>query len=148
MSLIRFGALAIVAFVLATFGADLVARMSVAGDPAGLAASEHLYWAAQQPVGVVMLLAPFLIMALICATVAKRSTMMRAILLFGVIAAALLSLYDLGYHGSQLALRDEQWTAAALSVGLLPFLAIPLLLIGGVAGIILVKTGGRRAPQN
>ena len=49
MSLIRFGALAIVAFVLATLGADLVARMLVAGDPAGLAASEHLYWARPSP---------------------------------------------------------------------------------------------------
>ena len=90
MSLIRSGALVIVAFIFATIGADLVARISVAGDPAGLAASEHLYWAA----------------------VAKRSTMTRAMVLFGVIAAALLSLYYFGYHGSQLALRDAQWTAA------------------------------------
>ena len=38
--------------------------------------------------------------------------MTRAMVLFGVIAAALLSLYYFGYHRSQLALRDAQWTAA------------------------------------
>ena len=145
MALARFGALAIIAFVVATFGADLASTMIVNGGPASVAASEHLRFAAEQPVGSAMLLAPFLLLALICAVVARRSTMVRATMLFGVAAAALLILYYLGYDGAQRALRDEQWTAAALSVGLLPFLAVPLVVLAAIAGIVLVRAGPRRS---
>ncbi len=140
-----FAGLAVLAFVVSTFGSDVVSRV-LAGDASlEVAALEHVRFAAAQPVGSLMLFAPFAVAALLSLAVSARAGVRRGLALFGFTAATLLVLYYLGYDGARMALSKELWTAAALSVGLLPFLSVPILIVAAVAGFALVRTAAGRA---
>jgi hypothetical protein len=136
----------LVAFLLGTVASDLVARTSIAGEALGQALSEHWHYAAAEPVGSLILLAPFLGVGLVSATVEKWARTRSAILLFTLGTAPLLYSYFTGYQAAQHALLDEKWTAAALSVGLLPFIVgIPVLFVLALAGVLAVGIHRRPA---
>lgn len=63
MRLKTYLSLAVMVFVVATTGADLIARTSIAGEPLSVALREHLHWAVVQFVGTVLLLTPFVAVA-------------------------------------------------------------------------------------
>jgi hypothetical protein len=135
-----FALLGVVCFIVATTGFDVIARMGVAGEPLRTAVTQSLHYMFTQPIGTLMLLAPFIGATVLSAEVAKTSNMAIAWIFFGLVAGVLGSLYFFGHWGAQVALEQRQWTAAALSVGMLPFLSIPVLLVAAVgAGVIAWK---------
>ena len=93
---------AVVVFLAATTGADLVARTSIAGQPFAAALNEHIYWAREEFVGTMLMLAPFIAVASICAF-AERHARTRSVLL--IFAAAMLTLLYFYFQGHQAAER-------------------------------------------
>lgn len=124
-----FFSLAVLLFLIATLGSDVVARTTVGGEGLVKALSDHVYYAFIQPIGTAMLLAPFLLLGWMAASAAKRKGFDAGL---GVFLLGLLMLgfmYFSGYQDSQGFVKERKWTAATLSIGLLPFKSIPLLLI-------------------
>jgi hypothetical protein len=88
-------------FVAAILGSDVLARTSVGGDSLGKAVGEHAYYAAVQPIGTAMLLAPFLLFAWMSASLAKRKGFDRGLRVFLLGALLLGFMYFSGYQDSQ-----------------------------------------------
>lgn len=127
-------------FIAAVTGSDLVARMAIAGNPLGVAIAEHLHWASLTIVGIVFLFAPFVGVALICGAANKRAKTRSAVALFLVAMAVLAYFYFGGFQASQQAMLDRRWTAAALSIGLLPFfVGLPLLGVAAIMAAVLAR---------
>jgi uncharacterized membrane protein (DUF485 family) len=127
--------LAVVVSLIATTGADLVSRMSIAGEPFAAALRDHLYLAGEQFVGTMLLLAPFVIVAFVCAFVEKQARGRSVAVIFAIAMLTLLYFYFQGHQAAQHAFLEEKWTAAALAIGLLPFfIGIPVILAVIVAG--------------
>lgn len=128
---------ALAAGIAATAGSDILARMWIGGVPLAAAGIEHLRYAVSGWVGTIFLLAPFLAVGWVSAAFHKRGSTRVA---GGICAIGLLPLsyfYFQGYQAAQYALADERWTAAALSIGFLPFaIGIPVTLLVGLAALI------------
>jgi hypothetical protein len=135
-------------FLAAVTGSDLIARMTIVGDTLGVAVSEHLRWASLTIVGMVFLFAPFVFVAFICGVVNKRAKTRSAVTLFSVAMVALAYYYFGGFQASQQAMLDKKWTAAALSIGLLPFFAgLPLSAVTAIAAAVLARVDRRQTAQ-
>ena len=140
MKLKLYLALAVLAFVVATLGSDLVARMSIAGEKMTQALSEHLHWNWEQLTGTMSLAAPFIAVACICALAQRRARNRSAVIIFAIATITLLYFYFSGYQASQHALLESKWTAAALAIGLLPFfIGIPVVIATALAGAIVAR---------
>lgn len=138
---------ALLVFLASTTGSDLYARTTIAGEPLTLALTEHLRWASMTIVGLLFLFAPFAVTALICGSVNKRAKTRSAVVIFIVALATLAYFYFGGFQAAQHALLARKWTAAALSIGLLPFfIGIPLVITVGVASLIVVRVDRRPPP--
>ena len=122
--------LAVLFFLVATTGVDIFARIKIAGEPFAQALKESLYWSGVQFVMTIMLLVPFVLIALICAYGQKRAPGLRIAVIFAIAMVPLLYFYVDGHFAAQQAMKAEHWTAAALSVGLLPFfIGAPVVLL-------------------
>jgi MFS family permease len=141
---LTFLALAIGAFAFADIGFEIFARVWIDRNTIGKATSETLYYWATQPTGTAMLLAPFLLLGWMAASLARKRTFNRGLLLFGIGVVALGALYFVGHIGAEQAMHDRKWTAAALSVGLLPFQSIPVLFLALVTRLLM----GRRQRES
>jgi hypothetical protein len=139
MSIRSFLLLAAVAFLVATTGSDVFARVTIGGETLTKAFSEHFYWAAVQFIGTLMLLAPFGFLAVIASWVQERTNTWKALAVFGVPTLYLIYSYFDGYQASQAAMLDKRWTAATLSIGFLPFAAAPVVLFAWLVALILVR---------
>jgi hypothetical protein len=139
MNIRWFLAVAAIAFVFATTDSDVFARVTIGGETISKAASDHFYWAGVQFIGTLMLLAPFGFLAVIASWVQERTSSWKAVILFTVPIGYLMYSYFSGYQASQVAMLDERWTAAALSIGFLPFAAAPIVLVTWLAGFIIVR---------
>jgi hypothetical protein len=124
-----FFGLSVLLFIGATFGSDVVARTSVGGQSFQKAVTEHAYYAFIQPVGTAMLLMPFLLLGWLAASTVKRKGFDAGLGVFLLGVLLLGFMYFSGYQDSQGFMKERKWTAATLSVGLLPFKSVPLLLI-------------------
>lgn len=132
--------IAIVVFLTATTGADLVARTSIAGQPFAPALNEHLYWAREEFVGTMLLLAPFIAVAFVCAFAEKHARVRSVFVIFALAMLTLLYFYFQGYQAAERAELQKMWTAAALSVGFLPFsIGLPVVLVAMGAGALSAK---------
>src|SRR4051812_37511686 len=131
-----FLAIAVAAFLVATTGSDVFARMTIGGQPLANAVSEHFYWAGVQFLATLMLLAPFGFLAVIASWVEVRTRTWKAILLFAVPTLYLIYSYFDGYQASEAAMLDKRWTAATLSIGFLPFWAAPVVLFDWLVALI------------
>lgn len=137
--------IALLAFMVFVTGSDLFARMTVSGEGFRQAMNEH--WASLSVAGSVLLFAPFGGAALICGIANRRARTRSAASIFCVALAALGCFYFVGFRDAQLALLEKKWTAAALSVGLLPFfVGIPLLALVGIAAAICANLDRRSIP--
>jgi hypothetical protein len=136
--------IAIGGFITVVTGSDLIARMTIAGDTFGSALNEHLHWASLTIVGVFVLFIPFGGAALICGAVNKKARTRSAMALFLVAMAGLAYFYFNGFQASQQAVLNGRWTAAALSIGLLPFfVGLPLLGIVAIVAAIVARVDQR-----
>jgi hypothetical protein len=121
--------LAVGAFVAAVTGSDVVAKMVVSDLSIGEAFARHLEWVSLTIIGLILLFAPFAAAALICAKVNERSRTGTAATLFALSLLVLSYFYFGGFHSAEQAMVDKRWTAAALSIGLLPFfVGVPFVL--------------------
>ena len=135
-----FVGLAVLLAIVATLGSDVVARTSIGGQSFAAAAKEHLYYAATQPVGTALLIAPFLLLGWIAASAAKQKGLEAGFAVFLAGAILLGLMYFSDYQDSRISMKERRWTAATLSIGFLPFKSIPLLLLClGVRWLIVRK---------
>lgn len=135
----------ILAFVASVTGSDLVARMMVAGSDPATALADHLEWAMLTPVGLIFLLLPFAGTTLICAAVSQRSRSAAALVLAIAMAVLACTYFD-GFMTSHHAMLDGRWTAAALSIGLMPlFAGLPVLLSVALAAALIVTARPRHS---
>lgn len=131
---------AVTVFLAATTGADVFASMSIGGQPLAAALREDLYWAGVQVLGTLVLLAPFIAVALVCARVERQARTRSVLLIFAVAMLTLLYFYFEGHQAAERAALQKMWTAATLSVGLLPFfIGVPVVLAAMGAGALAAK---------
>jgi hypothetical protein len=136
---------AFIAFVAATTGADIIASTSIGGEPFATALREHFHWASVQFVGTLLLLAPFVAVALIGDAVEKRARRRSAMFIFTMGMMTLLYFYFQGYQAAEHAMLAKRWTAASLSIGLLPFfIGVPVILAAGLAGALATSIDRRK----
>ena len=132
--------LSVALFLVASVGFGVIARVTVGEEAFSYAISQHLYYAAVQPVGTLFLFLPFVFLGWMSASLAKRRSLKHGLMLFLFGGLLLCFLYFDGYRGAQIAVTQHKWTTAALSEGLLPFLSIPVLVVCGVVRLF----AGRR----
>ena len=131
---------AAVAFLIATTGSDVSARMTIGGQQLGDALSEHFYWAGAQFIGTILLFLPFGFMAAIGSWTDGGTKRWKALLIFGLPTVYMICAYFEGYRASKLAEMDKLWTAATLDIGFLPFAAVPVVLLAWLIGYVAVRT--------
>ena len=117
----------------------VIARVWIGQEDVGQAAREVLDFVMASPLAAAFLLAPFLLLGWIAASLATKQNLTYGTALFGAGAIAVLVLYWLGHVGAQLAMQNRAWTAAALAVGLLPFKSVPILVVAFLAGLLFGK---------
>lgn len=126
-----------VCFLVATNGSDALAGTMLAHVPISTAIRDSVHTSLSQPSGSLILAAPFFIIGIVAAKLAKAAGSLQAKAFFTLSIAGLCALYLSGYWAAQHALLAEKWTAAALSVGLLPFQSILILVLAAfVAGFM------------
>jgi lipid-A-disaccharide synthase-like uncharacterized protein len=135
-------AIAVVFFLVSTLVSDVIARTTIGSENFGYAISKHAYYASTQPIGTGMLLAPFLLVAWMASSVARRKTMRRGFIFLCVTCSVLTLMYFLAYQESQQYMTQRMWTAATLAVGLLAFKSVPVLIVALVTFLIM-----RRGPR-
>ena len=138
-------ALGLVFFVGSTLVSDVVARTTVGSEGLGHAISQHTYYAVTQPFGTGLLLVPFLLVAWMAASLARRKSMRHGLILLCVASSALAAIYFIGYQNSQHYMAERMWTAATLAIGFLVFKSIPILVATLVAFLI-ARRGARVEP--
>jgi hypothetical protein len=137
---------AVAGAIAATAGSDILARMSIADETFASAGSEHLHYALDGWLGTIFLMAPFGAVGWVSAAFHKRARPRTAFMIFALGLLPLIYFYFDGYQAAQQALADEQWTAAALSVGLLPFfIGIPVMLLVAVAAAVALGVESQRS---
>jgi hypothetical protein len=129
--------LGIAFFLVSTLLSDVIARTTIGGEGVGKAISQHIYYATIQPIGTGLLLAPFLLMSWMAASLARRQMMRPGLVLLCVACSVLALIYFVGYQNSQQYMEQRAWTAASLAVGLLAFKSIPVVFLGLVAFLIM-----------
>lgn len=118
--------------------------MQVAGDAFGYALRNALVVAARGLIGTMVLMAPFFVLAYLAVWVARKASVLLAAIVFVPPVAVLEWYYHWGYVAAEHALLQKKWTAAALSIGLLPFfVGVPAVAAAVVLGVFLVRFWGR-----
>jgi hypothetical protein len=120
------------------------AKVRVAGEPLLAAAQEAGRDLLLEPLGTVFLVAPFATLALLAPIFALRGSSSSRWWIVGGGAFALAAFYLNGFIGSEHALQQRKWTAAALSVGLMPVLSL-FLMLGAAVVAVVVKGLDRNA---
>ena len=131
-------------FMASTMVSDVIARTTIGAEGLGYAISRHAYYAVTEPFGTGMLLVPFLLVAWMAASLARRKTLRHGVLFLCITCAVLALMYFFAYQDSQHYMAQRMWTAATLAIGLLVFKSVPVLIVALVAFLILRR---RRAAK-
>ncbi len=140
---LRFAIASLLCFLVATIGSEALANTLQTQAPLISAIHESIHTSLSQPIGSLLLAAPFFGVGVVAANLAKGVSPFQAKVFFVSSAAALTALYLSGYWAAQQALLAQKWTAAALSVGLLPFKSILILLLAAIAAGVLFWRAAR-----
>ena len=138
-SLLTFAVLGALCFVISTLGFDVGARIAVSRQAPFSAMSQSLHYMTVEPLGTFLLLAPFVAIVGLSVWVARASSGAIAAGFFCLFMLVIGWLYFVGHWESQEAMQRRHWTAAALSMGLLPFMSIPVVLVAAVAGGVIMR---------
>ncbi len=116
-------------FLGATIVAGIVARVVVGGQGVGDAASDQLHYFLVQARGTLFLASPFMALAWLSASLARRVGFVAGmrIFLFGTLLLGYL--YVSAQFDSERYMARRGWTAASLAIGLLPVKSVPVLLL-------------------
>lgn len=125
---------ALVAYLIADYFFEIIARVVVGNDSLLHATTETAYYAAVQPVGTLMLLAPFAALGLVASSIANRKSNRAGIVVLSVGILVLGFMYLIGHIDSERFMAEKKWTAATLSVGLLPYKTIFVVFVLLVLG--------------
>ncbi|SRR6266511_672965 len=121
--------------LLITLGLEIWAEISLRGENLSYALSNsgsHF----SVPAIAVLTFAPFLVVAWICASLARVSWS-RALGLFVACVAIFAAMYYSAHVRSEAYMSQGAWTAASLAVGLVPLQSWPVLLVALLARWIL-----------
>jgi len=129
LPLIRYTTASLLCFLVATIGFEVLASVLQTQAAVIFSLHESIHSFFSQPIGSLLLAAPFLVIGIVAANLAKGVGSFQAKVFFVSSVAALGALYLSGYWAAQQALLAQKWTAAALSVGLLPFQSILILVL-------------------
>jgi hypothetical protein len=141
LATLAFIAAAIILFAAVDLVADVLARTSILGQSIELAVREHLHYASIQLPGTAFLSLPYLGLAFIGLPVLRRRGAVAGALFLLCGVALLGGVYGFGYQQSALSMLARHWTAAALTMGMMPILSVPVLLLA--FGVRLLATRGR-----
>jgi len=136
----------VVLFVLATVGFGVHSRMAIDGASYAHALSRHMYYAKEQLLGTMLLLLPFVLLGGMAARFSTKGRFGHGATVFVVGVVLLLALYYKGYIDSEIAMKNKHWTAAALSVGLLPFQGLGVLVLLLIGGLVADKRSNTKTP--
>jgi hypothetical protein len=131
-------AVALFAFLMIVEGFEVLARVQIRGQSLAEGLSETTHYAVVQFAGTFASALPFVAVAWICASVAKKS-LKWAVSLMTVCLTAFAFMYFRGCMDAQEYLLQQSWTAAALAVGLIPFMCIPVVLFALIFRFALVR---------
>jgi hypothetical protein len=127
-------------FVVATNGSEILANILQTQTGFTSALRDSIRASISTPIGSLLLAAPFLVIGIVAANLAKSVGAIQAIIYFVLSVTALGAIYLAGYWSAQQALLAGKLTAAAISVGMLPFQSILILVLGAFpAGFIFWK---------
>ena len=138
---LAFIAAAIILFFAIDLAADVVARTAIRGQSIALAVREHLYYASVQLPGTAFLSLPYVGLAFMGLPVLRRRGAIAGALFLLCGVGLLGGVYGFGYQQSALSMLARHWTAAALTMGMMPILSVPVLLLA--FGVRLLATRGR-----
>jgi len=142
MRYIRFSILAVVLFLIADTGSDVFNRVYILDETPRFALFDHVHWASVEIIGTLFLLTPFLVVGLVAAWLEVRVSSLRTWAIFGIANLFLLYQYFVAYESAARASLAKHWTAAALSIGFLPLLAIPFAIIVALVGFGIASLSG------
>lgn len=126
-------------FLFANFGAILYAKSLAFGAQWSDSLREVLLNAINAPGTTVVLAAPFLLLALIAAVVARSGRIAAGTILFIVGITVLGWIYLAGYIDSQAALAERKWTTSAFTLGFVPLKSLLLLAALYLFSLILTR---------
>jgi hypothetical protein len=109
------------------------AKVHVLGTPLLPAAAEAGRDLLSEPLGIAFLAVPFATLAALAPMFALGRPSPGRWAVIGVGVLSLTLFYFKGFIGSELALEQRKWTAAALSVGLMPFISLLCMLLAAFA---------------
>ena len=139
MGMKGFLAIAVASFLLATTGSNVFARMTVGGQNLGPALSDHFYWAGVQFIATILLFLPFGFLAVIGSWLEEKANRLKAIFVFCLPTLYLIYSYFEGYQAAKVAELGRHRTAATLSIGFLPFAAVPIVLLAWLVGYVVIR---------
>ena len=127
--------LSLIAFFISVILFDINGRLLYRDETFFFALKDCLYYLAVQPVGTVMLLAPYLTLGWVSSRASKDIKKGMCYFIPGILSLSYI--YYFGYLGASYYMEQQKWTASALSVGLLPFKSIIVLPIGLLIGWVI-----------
>lgn len=137
--------IALVTFIATVSGSDVFARMTIGGNTLARALSEHLRWASLTLIGLALLCFPFMASAVACGRANRRARTRTTATIFCLALAVLGYFYFDAFQAAEHAMLERRWTAASLSIGLLPFfIGIPLWAVVEVLAFIATRVDQRR----
>jgi hypothetical protein len=116
-----------------------LAKRSVSGAPMLQAISTAFAESTRYAGRTLFLALPIVALCLLVKALAQRADRWRLLLFFCVFYGALAGLHWRGFAGAERALAEKQWTAAALSIGLLPFISAPVVAAACLAAWLMVR---------
>jgi hypothetical protein len=136
MRLATYVAAAVLAFVAATLGSDVIVSIFMGGRTLPEALAEHTHWATAEPAGTLWLFAPFAGLALLCSALGKGMRRRSGLVIFGGASLGLILLYLHAYQSAEQFAQNRMWTAATLTIAFVPLKAVVVLLIAlGAIGV-------------
>jgi hypothetical protein len=135
----RFAPLSALCLVIATFGFDVAARASVRNHSLADAVSQSVEQIVDAPFFTFLLVVPFVALASLTAEAGKAANAKVAGVYFAVFASLLGYIYFSGYWGAQTALQNGAWTAASLSVPMIPFWSIAIVVLAGITVAVIER---------
>ena len=139
-----FSTAAIVIFMLIFNGFAVLAQIRIGGKSFAESLNHTVHYSVVQPVGTLISFFPFAAVTWICASLAKESRG-RAIWLMAICLALFALMYYFGQINSQKFMQQHLWTAATLSVGLIPFKSIPIVILAFVLRFVWGRNHGPTA---
>lgn len=140
---VLFLAVTLVGYVICDVGFGVYARIKIQNLSIYQSIMEKLYYSAIQPLGTMMMMAPFLFLGGISASFAQKNNISIAFLLFLITFSVLGYMHFLGHMNSEMYMLEKKWTAASLSIGLLPFKSIFVLFVLFMVMQIFIKNTGK-----